>query len=526
MQYFIDTNATDIDLFDFDITKSGFARRLKHLKENNNYNRKDLCEKLTQYNRQYTNSEYVFKNIEKLQNENCYVVVGGQQAGLLTGPLYTIHKIITVINLAKEKSNELNTDVIPVFWIAGEDHDYNEVNHIYSFDTSYRKISLTENNQVKRIISKTDINHEKLVEWIDKVFREFGETEHTNGLLDEIYSCLKLSKSISDFFALLISKMFSEHGLVLFDSGSDIFTCMKVPFLKKLVEEEDNINNKLNEQKELFNNKGFNPTLDIKDNVINIFYEVNGERQYVEKNDDKTYSIKGYSTNITKDHLLGLIDSKGDLFTNNVATRPLMQEYLFPVLAFIGGPGEISYWAELKGVFNTLSMKMPVVYPRYSVTFLEKNIEAYADEFMFDLQNSDLTQINNEISSWFIKNSGVNIEEEISKGIESFRESHTLIRNLGEKIGPGFEPILERNLEKIIEQVNYMKNKYQNYLNIKHKAELNKWNKLSNAVYPLNGPQERLWNIFYFINKYGMDFINQLLDIDKYDEKKHNFINV
>jgi bacillithiol biosynthesis cysteine-adding enzyme BshC len=526
MQYYLETNASDIDLFDFDITKSGFAGRLKYLKENDSYNREELCDRLIQFNRQFTNSIHVFNNIEKLRKNESYVVVGGQQAGLLTGPLYTIHKIITLICLAKEKSKELSTDVIPVFWIAGEDHDYNEVNHVYSFNTSFNKISLTENNQIKRIISKTDINYEKVTEFIDRVFKDFGETEHSNAVLDDIHCCLKVSKTFSDFFTLLISKMFSEHGLVLFDSGSDIFTNMKTPFLKKLVEKEDIINCKLIEQKDVFKYKGFKPSLDIRENVINIFYEVNGERQYVEKNQDGTFRIKGYKPNLTKEDLLDLIDSESSLFTNNVATRPLMQEYLFPVLAFVGGPGEISYWAELKGTFNEIGMKMPIVYPRYSITFLEKNIEAYANEFMCNLQESDLSHIDQEMNSWFINKTGVNVEDEISKSVDKFIESHNLIRNLGDKIGPGFEPLLDKNFEKILEQVNYMKNKYQNYLDIKHEAELNKWKKLCYAVYPLDGPQERLWNVFYFINKYGVSFIDELLHIEKFDEKKHNFINV
>jgi bacillithiol biosynthesis cysteine-adding enzyme BshC len=524
MQDYLDSSVCDEELFDFSVNSEGFINRLNYLK-GKSFNRNELCDKLLKYNRLFNNSNKVIANIEKLKDENSVVIIGGQQAGLLTGPLYTIHKIITIIKLAEEKSVELNTPVVPVFWIAGEDHDFDEVNHVFNFNTSYRKISLKQNNQVKSIISKTEVNHEDLSKWIENVFSEFGESEHTNVILDDLYACLHESNTIADFFANIISKMFAEYGLVLFDSGSSVFSDFKLPYFKQMIINNEKINKSFLAQKKLLQNKGYKPILEIKEDVIHLFFEVSGERQYVLK-EGSSYTIKDYANNLEIDELLELLESNTELFTNNVVTRPIMQEMLFPVLSFVGGPGEIAYWAELKGVFEALEIKMPVVFPRYSITYIEKNIEAYAESFNLSISEDNYKYINDKMNNWFYDKAGISLDVEINGVIEKFSETHRDLRSIGNQIGKGFDPLLDKNLDKIIEQVLFVKSKYQGYLEIKHEADLNKWKKLSTSLYPLNGLQERVWNVFYFINKYGPNFIDELLKLEKFEERKHNLVRV
>lgn len=116
--------------FDYPLTEDGFRQRLHDLRDKQ-YFRQDLVAHLLQYNTNLHAGDHTLRNIQALADENTYVVVGGQQAGLLTGPLYTVHKIISILQLAKEKEATLGVRVVPVFWIAGEDHDIDEINHVF-----------------------------------------------------------------------------------------------------------------------------------------------------------------------------------------------------------------------------------------------------------------------------------------------------------------------------------------------------------------------------------------------------------
>lgn len=116
--------------FDYLLTEDAFKQRLHDLREREFF-RQDLVTHLLEYNTQLQAGEFTIQNIKALEDENTYVVIAGQQAGLLTGPLYTVHKIISILQLAKEKEESLGVRVVPVFWIAGEDHDMDEINHTF-----------------------------------------------------------------------------------------------------------------------------------------------------------------------------------------------------------------------------------------------------------------------------------------------------------------------------------------------------------------------------------------------------------
>ena len=112
------------------------------------------------------------------------VVIGGQQAGILTGPLYSIHKIISIIAFARQKEAELNVPVVPVFWIAGEDHDFQEVNHIYiEKEGKFKRLFIRKKSRKRKWFLIFNSNKDQCLQWIEEIIETFGETEHTNKLL-------------------------------------------------------------------------------------------------------------------------------------------------------------------------------------------------------------------------------------------------------------------------------------------------------------------------------------------------------
>ena len=144
-------------------------------------------EHLLDFNRNLGADNKTIHNINRLKDENSVVVIGGQQAGILTGPIYTINKIITILQQAKNLEDRFNIPVLPVFWIAGEDHDFAEINHTFTpWNGKSQKISVKQNWPNKHSVSHVPIDKEACLNWIEDVFNKFGETAFTNKLISRI----------------------------------------------------------------------------------------------------------------------------------------------------------------------------------------------------------------------------------------------------------------------------------------------------------------------------------------------------
>src|SRR5690606_33182793 len=272
------------------------------------------------------------------------------------GPLYTIHKIISIIKLAKEQEERLNVPVIPVFWIAGEDHDFAEINHLYvSLKNGIRKKAVPQYHNRKTMVSSIEIEQDGLKEWIEEIFETYGETNYTNGLIDRLNGYVENSTTYVDFFVQMINDFFGESGLVLVDSGSKEFRSIQSDYLRKMVEKNKEIHDSLLLQQEVLSSHHYPRTIEIKEASANLFYTQNDERILLEYNvEHDVFSGKNNVCILCGDELLEIAEKQPERLCNNVVTRPIMQQFVFPTLAFISGPGEVSYWAELKKVFSEM----------------------------------------------------------------------------------------------------------------------------------------------------------------------------
>lgn len=214
-----------------------YEERLKEL-ETRSFMRNDLANYIEVYMENFPQSEKVRQSIAKLRQENSVVVIGGQQAGVLTGPLYSIHKVISIILLAQQKEKELGIPVVPVFWVAGEDHDYLEINHIYTPDKEkMKKVVFPQRVLDKRMASDIALEKQVCIDWLETVVESYGETEHSKPLLQLLQSAVHESKTIVDFFSYMTMSLFKDYGLLLVDSGDkEIRKLEKEIFLKQINE--------------------------------------------------------------------------------------------------------------------------------------------------------------------------------------------------------------------------------------------------------------------------------------------------
>ncbi|MCC3357574.1 bacillithiol biosynthesis cysteine-adding enzyme BshC [Bacillus sp. REN16] len=513
--------------FDYDIQSPLVYEVRKKDLQKRHFEREKLVDHLLSFNKRLNYHTQTIDNINKLLDPRSVVVIGGQQAGVLTGPLYTIHKIVSIIKLAKEQEEKLNVPVIPVFWIAGEDHDFAEINHLYvNLQNGIRKRALPQYHNRKMMVSSIEIEQNGLMEWIKEVFETYGETNYTNGLLELLNEYVQRSNTYVEFFIQIINELFGETGLVLVDSGSKEIRTLQSQYLRKMIEKNRDIHDSLLLQQEVLSTYQYPKTIEMNESSANLFFTQNNERILLEYNvEHDIFSGKNNECILCGDELLEIAEKQPELLSNNVITRPVMQEFLFPTLAFISGPGEVSYWAELKQVFAVMGIKMPPVVPRLMMTIVERAIDSNIDEIGLTIQAVLNGELSKARETWLEKQTA-DVDGMILEAKKEVERIHKKVRKVGLEVDPGLADLLLKNAEIIQHQFEFLKNTFNRSILKRNEIELNRFNRIEKSLLPLGSPQERLWNVFYFLNKYGDDFIKDLLALPFEFNGKHKVIKL
>lgn len=495
--------------FDYALTEEGFKQRLYDLR-NRKFFRQELVEHLLEYNKQLQAGQSTIQNIEALADENTYVVIGGQQAGLLTGPLYTVHKVISILQLAKEKEASLGTRVVPVFWIAGEDHDVDEINHTFvTKNKKIKKMIFHDRHSKKASASESEISIEDCSKWIEEIFKTYPETNFTKDVLQFIQEALEESSTYVDFFARLITKLFADTGLILVDSHHPNLRKLEVSFFKRIVSQYKEVQEALHNQQQLVKEYGYKPIIETKQNAIHVFMQIDEERVLLEEENGKFVGKSG-AYSFSYEELIEEMEKSPERFSNNVVTRPLMQEYLFPTVAFIGGPGEIAYWSELQQVFHVFDFQMPPVVPRLTISYMERDI--ITDLYDLNLKEEDpfVKDLEKLREKWLSNQVEEPVEERFQEAKKNMMDIHSSLRQFVNRIDPGLKEFAGKNERKIQEQIELLERMLKQNLERKHEVELNKFRRLQYALRPLGAPQERVWNVCYYLNQYGLDFVERV----------------
>ncbi|KZB92519.1 bacillithiol biosynthesis cysteine-adding enzyme BshC [Bacillus sp. VT 712] len=498
--------------FHYNIHKSDVYKERLHDLKSYTHPREELVEYLTGFNKKLNASNKTLENIEQLRDQDSVVVVGGQQAGLLTGPLYTIHKVISIILLAKQEEEALGVPVLPVFWIAGEDHDFAEINHVYVEEKGQMlKKTFKQSLKTKDMVSNVNINQEACSEWIDSLFQLFGETEHTKEVLSFLKCSLQQSQTFTDFFAYLTTKLFTEYGLILMDAASEELRKIESSFFIQLIEQNEALSQSVMAQQKKLSDD-YKKVIDVGSETAHLFYSHEGNRILLERDEAQNFKGKQDEVSFSKENLIQIAKQSPHLLSNNVVTRPLMQEYLLPTLAFVAGPGEVAYWAELQQAFNIFNFTMPPVVPRLSYTLVERNIAKYLEELNINSEKAVVQGVATEREAWLRAEVRNPYEGYFNEAKEKIEEIHKTLRENVQKEDKTFEEVLLKNRAILQKQMETVQKIVESKQLIKHDVTHTKYNKIECALRPNGAPQERIWNVAYYLNKYGMQFVSQLLN--------------
>lgn len=502
--------------FDYRYNESQSYEKRIHELEGRSFMREELASYIEQFMGKFPASEQVGISLKKLQQNNSAVVIGGQQAGIMTGPLYSIHKVLSIVAFAKEKEKELQVPVVPVFWIAGEDHDYPEVNHIFTKSgAKMNKVVYPEKVLEKKMVSNIAFDQNICREWVDGILESYGETAFTKDVMIILDEAIQKSDTFVDLFAYIIMAMFKDTGLLLVDSGDRQFRQLQKEILKKQIRLSKEVTQSVFMQQENLKNAGISNSIDITAHAANLFYydEKQHDRLLLEYHQESAlFSDKEQTIQFSLEELLQVAEESPEKLSNNVVTRPITQELLFPTLAFIAGPGEIAYWAELQQAFRHFSIQMPPLVPRINFTLLERDIETDLNELEVRLEDVLANGIEEQKNA-FLQSIQSDQADSLFASLQADVNKHyRCIEDYAKTDTKGVVQLLKKNEQKVIEHIQFLQQKIQEDIQLQHSHIINKYDRTGTALKPDGAPQERVWNALYFMNRYGLEFFQQILN--------------
>ena len=499
-------------------------KRLAHINQRT-YQRSELTENLLQQNKAWGAGEATLSQIKRLQEPDSTVVVGGQQAGILTGPLYTVNKVISILKLAKRKEEALQRPVLPVFWIAGEDHDFAEINHIFSIrDYRTHKHTIHQHADTGKSVSDIEIDKDAAKKWLRQFLNDLPETQYSAEWLGETLQSLEQSRTYTDFFARLIFRLFPDEGLILIDAHDRELRKLERDYFQLLVSHQREISANVYETMQCLQQEGYPAALEVEQNCANLFYHDDRQERVLLERRDESWAGKNDEVLKTTEEMQIITQERPWCLSTNVVTRPIMQELLFPTLAFVAGDGEISYWATLKKAFETLGLEVPPVVPRLSITYLtERTVKLLWKRV---LEPAEVIQNGTaEVKQrWLRAQQTVPVDTMFDEAKRSMNDIHKPLRDYAASVGPDLAGEAEKNMLYIERQMDNLQKRMSQKLKATYQVPLNHFDELESALHPNGGLQERVWNPYLLINQYGQKFLKEIIHDENMNFGEEHYI--
>ena len=489
------------------------------------YERDRVADALERINRRAGSPDLAFENIEILRRPGSVAIVTGQQAGLFTGPLYAIHKAITAIKLASCLKKE-GVQAVPVFWIASEDHDYEEVNHCEVIDVEGR---------LRRIVyegcgHKSDIPVGNIrlcsgiTAKIEEMISALPPSEFIGGIEKDLRESYLADAGFAEGFASLMARLFKNYGVVLLDPLEEELKQVAAPLYVEAIKKSSEIARGLTQRSAELVAAGYHAQIHVSEDMTPLFYMDEGRRLAMTRHGDN-FILKGSNRSIPSAELIQLARDCTNCFSPNVTLRPVVQDFLLPTAAYIGGPSEIAYFAQISTVYEALGRGLPCVLPRASFTLIEgrhqKSLTKYSLTLpdFFDGLHAAVTKVverslDREMASTFTET-----ESALNQQLDRLEQS--LIRS---DVTLAASVKLAR--EKVLYQIEHLRTKFIHASARRDETAYRQVERAYNTLFPNKNLQERELNIFYFLARYGPGLIDDIYEAAEIGFSNHKLLYI
>ncbi len=424
-------------------------------------------------------SSEVKANLDLLKKEETYTITTGHQLNIFTGPIYFIYKILHVIRLTEELKKEYpENHFVPVFWMASEDHDLDEIRSVNVFGKE-----LTWQTDQQGPVGRMDCTDlAVLKDELNSFYGNHPESEVAD-LLNK-YSGENLAEATFN----LVNALFGSYGLLIVDGDNATFKKSFLPFMEKELKEEFSHHEVLKTNERIVK-EGFKTQVNPRE--INLFYLSAQSRSRILKN-EQGFFIEGLG-NLNSESLFQLLHDHPESFSPNVILRPLYQEVILPNLCYVGGVGELTYWMQLKGVFEHAGITYPMIQARTSMLWIDAGTAKKMEKNGLLLEDlfEDLVQLKKRFLSE-IASDEINFDE-LNQHLEQLKV--TLYSKINQ-VDTGLQKYAEAELVRIDKQIESVKEKLTRSVKQQHETLIRSIDQISEKLFPGGGLQERSLNLF------------------------------
>jgi bacillithiol biosynthesis cysteine-adding enzyme BshC len=456
-------------------------------------------------------------NLERLAN-GALAVVSGQQVGLFGGPAYATYKALTAMQIAEELTRG-GIEAVPVFWMATEDHDLEEVRHTSWFDSGKLiRYELPDGNEEGKPVGRVALGAD--VERFTKEAAQSLERDGGEWLAQYLVESYKAEQTYGGAFGRLFARLFASQGLILMDPLDPGLHKVAAPLYQHALAERDVLNDKLLQRGKDLERAGFDAQVKVTSKSTLLFHFGNGARQVVTASSDKFHAEE---KSWQREELTHLTHTEPENFSPNALFRPVVQDYLLPTVAFIAGPAELSYIAQSEVIYQHLLGGMPVMLPRAGFTL----VDAKAGKLLrkYELSVEDVWAGSQDLRHKMEKQS---VTGSLAKDFERDQaQIGEMLTKLGEKIET-LDPTLKGTVEKTKEGIEFHLDKLRRKAGaaLDQKAGLlaSHEEHLESLLNPHKGLQERELCLLPFLARCGASGLSELQQLCSAEKLGHHFI--
>ncbi|QQX75645.1 MULTISPECIES: bacillithiol biosynthesis cysteine-adding enzyme BshC [Aequorivita] len=442
-------------------------------------------------------SQSTLSNIDLLREHNTFTIITGHQLNLFTGPLYFLYKIFSTINLA-EKLNKTypNNHFVPVYWMATEDNDFEEINYFNLFG---KKVKWDRDASG----AVGELSTEGLKEVKHQLKKEFGESENAKKLISYFSDAYTKHDNLADATHFLANTLFYHHGLVIVDGNDAALKKCFIPYAEKELTENLSFK-KVSETTEKLTALGFSEQVHPRE--INMFYLKEKLRERIIEKNSRFY-VNETDISFSKEEILKELHENPERFSPNALLRPLYQEVILPNLCYIGGGGELAYWFQLKDYFNKVEVPFPILLLRNSVLLVPKMLSEKLQKLNVEIDDLFLPQ--HELISKHTREIS-KIEIDFSQQKEFLKKQFKDLYELAKQTDASFLGAVGAQEKKQLNGLDNLEKRLLKAQKRKLSDELDRLKNIQNQLFPNQSLQERQLNFSEFYLEYGESLLDLL----------------
>ena len=487
--------------------------------------RKALCDALHDLNSRWGAGEETLKNVDLLRDADCLAVVSGQQAGLLSGPLYTIYKAISAVKLAGCLMQR-NTKAVPVFWMATEDHDFPEVATAEFIGRDCKLASVEapttmhrEGMPVGQVVLDDSINTV-----LDQLFERLPSSEFTPDLEKLLRESWKPGAGYGEAFARMMTRLLGSYGLVLLDPLDHRLKQLAAPLYADAALRAPDIAAALETRSRELEEAGYHAQVMASANTFPLFlHDEDGARHAMTRTEDGRYRSKDDDVSYSREELAQLAQAQPQRLSPNVTLRAVVQDYLLPTIAYYGGAAEIAYFAQTAEVYRLLERPATPILPRSSLTMIEhhtgRTLERYGLklEDLFAGPEAVLARLVEEYLGTDTAQRFQQTETTVNKELDELREKL-------KEVDPTLAEALETGRRKINYQLEGLRSRFHRAQMSRDEAAQRQIERAFDQLYPHKELQERHINITSLLARHGSYCVDWIYSAVNLGSNEHQVV--